>query len=156
MTEPAVACMDDATPWLDIARGERGVHEVRGGENPRILEYHATTTLRAQEDEVPWCSAFVNWCLKQVGIQGTDSARAASWIGWGYECRPWRPGAIVVVYHVGGPVGMTSSGNHVGFLLEEVSRKGWRILGGNQGDAVCERWFADDRWQLRAIRWPDP
>jgi hypothetical protein len=38
------------TPY-EIARREIGQKEVRGGENPRILEYHATTTLGAREDE---------------------------------------------------------------------------------------------------------
>lgn len=41
--------------WFDVAKKEIGVKEKRGGENPRIIEYHSTTTLSADEDEVSWC-----------------------------------------------------------------------------------------------------
>jgi hypothetical protein len=48
------------TPY-EIAKAELGTTEVPGTQNnPRILEYHATTTLKATTDEVPWCSSFVN------------------------------------------------------------------------------------------------
>ena len=52
--------------WLEIALKEVGVSEIKGGENKRILEYHASTTLKAKEDEIPWCSSFVNWCMVQA------------------------------------------------------------------------------------------
>ncbi|WP_224984859.1 TIGR02594 family protein [Geomonas agri] len=69
------------TPWMGIARKEIGQKEVAGHrDNPRILSYHATTTLKATDDETPWCSSFVNWCLKQAGVKGTDSAAATSWV----------------------------------------------------------------------------
>jgi len=63
--------------WLVIARGEIGQKEIKGGKhNPRILEYHATTTRKATTDEVSWCSSFVNWCMTQAGYEGTNSAWA--------------------------------------------------------------------------------
>lgn len=52
-----------------IARAEKGVHEIAGVKhNDRILDYHQATTLKAQADEVSWCSAFVNWCYIQAGL----------------------------------------------------------------------------------------
>jgi len=64
---------------LEIARAEIGTKEMQGKTaNPRILEYHQTTKLKALSDEVAWCSAFVNWVLKQAGIEGTDSSLARS------------------------------------------------------------------------------
>ena len=68
------------TPWIDIAKGEMHQAEIPGPmANPRIVEYHATTSLKATFDEVPWCSAFVNWVMEQAGIKGTGSAKARSW-----------------------------------------------------------------------------
>ncbi|MBU5614452.1 peptidoglycan-binding protein [Geomonas sp. Red51] len=55
--------------WLKIAAAEVGQREFPGSPaNPRIIMYHGATSLRATSDEVAWCSAFVNWCLKQAGI----------------------------------------------------------------------------------------
>ena len=52
--------------------------------NKRVIEYHSTTG-KAPNDETAWCSSFVNWSLKQVGIKGTNSAQAISWqiMHWG-------------------------------------------------------------------------
>eukprot|EP01156_Anaeramoeba_ignava_P011257 Anaeramoba_ignava/a482504_22.p5 GENE.a482504_22~~a482504_22.p5 ORF type:complete len:143 (+),score=5.17 a482504_22:255-683(+) len=73
-------------PWFKIALEEMwaGVTEIRGRKhNPRIIEYHKSTTLRASNDETAWCSSFVNWCIEQAGLKGTDSAAARSWLKWG-------------------------------------------------------------------------
>src|SRR4051812_41527914 len=61
-------------PWMPIARGELGVHE--GVNSTRIEEYFTATELGPQPDSVPWCSAFVNFCVQKSGQQGTRSARA--------------------------------------------------------------------------------
>ena len=60
------------------------VREIAGSQhNPRILAYHLATALKATTDEVPWCAAFVNWCLREAGIEGTFSAEARSFLRWG-------------------------------------------------------------------------
>jgi uncharacterized protein (TIGR02594 family) len=86
----------DAT-WMAVARGEIGQVERRGGENPRIVAYHATTALAAREDEVPWCSSFVNWVMERAGYRGTGSAAASSWLRWGVELEAPRPGCVTVL-----------------------------------------------------------
>jgi peptidoglycan hydrolase-like protein with peptidoglycan-binding domain len=98
MRSPAAADSIPATfpnaPWMAVAMQEMGQREIRGAvHNPRIVEYHETTTLRAQTDETAWCASFVNWCLLQVGIDGTNSAAAASWLNWGQASSATR-GAI--------------------------------------------------------------
>lgn len=132
--------------WMEIAKAELGVKEKRGGENPRIIEYHSTTTLKAKEDEIPWCSAFVNWVMKQAGYKGTNSAAAKSWLNWGVEVTedediPY--GAIAVFTRQGG--------GHVGFITD-ANDDSIKILGGNQSDMVCEKWFGYDN--LLSIRMP--
>ncbi|BBA34876.1 uncharacterized protein sS8_2932 [Methylocaldum marinum] len=143
-------------PWMAVAGKEIGQKAVAGrAYNPRILDYHATTTLRAQSDETAWCSAFVNWCLRQAGITGTNSAGAASWLTWkgGQPVGP-RPGAITVIHN---PrmvnTRLSRSGNHVGFLLQDTGSH-YKLLGGNQKAMVKTSSFPKSSWHLKGYRWP--
>jgi uncharacterized protein (TIGR02594 family) len=135
-----------AAPWMVVAIGETGVAEIAGAEhNPRIVEYHATTTLRATTDEVPWCSSFANWCMAQVGVPGTRSAAARSWLAWGRRLEEPTPGCVAVFRR-----GPRPTSGHVAFF---VRREGARILvlGGNQSNRVRESWYpAADLLDYRA------
>lgn len=129
-------------PWLKIAIKEKGIEEVPGpGDNPRIVEYLKSTSLGAPDnrnDETPWCSAFVNWCVEQAGLKGTNSAWARSWLEWGREQDigdSW-VGCICVLSR--------GDGGHVGFLVAYNDDQ-VKLLGGNQGNAVSEAWFSMDR-----------
>ncbi|HEX6239948.1 MAG TPA: TIGR02594 family protein [Polyangiales bacterium] len=117
---------------LLIAVGELGIKEIPGSaHHPRILEYHATTRLHATTDEVPWCAAFVNWCLAQAKVAGTGSAAAASFRTWGVRSEP-RIGCVVVF----GKADRDAAGTgHVGFLVGMDAVHVF-VLGGNQGNAV--------------------
>jgi len=118
-------------PWMPIAIKELGVSEVKGNlHNPKILEYHKTTTLAAKQDEVSWCSSFVNWVMKQAGIKGTGLANAQSWLKWGVGIDVPIYGSIVVLKR-----GKEPWMGHVGFLVYD-SKERMMILGGNQGDKV--------------------
>src|ERR687890_436177 len=92
----------DVAPWYEIALRElaASVAEQGSGDHPRILEYLATCSDleegEAERDSTPWCSAFVNWCLAQAGIKGTDSGWARSWAQWGRAIDEPRLGAIAV------------------------------------------------------------
>lgn len=135
-------------PWMDVAEAELGVKEVPGsGDNPRIVEYLQTTTIGSpsdENDETPWCSAFVNWCMLQAGFEGTNSAAAASWRNWGEELEYGQYGCVVVMSRQGG--------NHVCFYVEEDETRGVKCLGGNQGDAVSVKWFPWER--ITNFKWP--
>lgn len=158
-TPPVTVAPPDASgaPWYGIAQAEIGVREnaLPGQHNQRILEYHATTTLRATTDETPWCSAFVNWALVQAGLSGTNSAAAKSWMDWGRELTSARVGAIVVIKKKNATrdagTGSTS-GFHVGFHVSE-SPTSLRILGGNQSDQVKYSNFLLETWDVRGYYW---
>ncbi len=50
-----------------IARIFEGVHEESGSkQNQTIIDFHRATTLHASQDEVPWCSSFMNFCQLQA------------------------------------------------------------------------------------------
>lgn len=145
---------DEGPPWMKIAKGELGQHEIKGkGANSRILEYHASTTLKAKSDETAWCSSFTNWSMEQSGVKGTDSAAAASWKNWG-EPTDARYGAVTVLHNSkAAGSSLTTSGNHVGFLVEETPTH-YGLLGGNQSDSVKVTYFPKSKWKLEGYRWP--
>ena len=124
---------------FDIAVHELGTAEIYGdNHNDRIIEYHQTTSLKATSDEVPWCASFVNWCLKKAGYQGTNSARARSFLAWGQEIslEEARRGDIVVLSrgsHRNG--GVNPAFGHVGFFAGR-EQESVLLLGGNQSNKV--------------------
>lgn len=142
--------------WLEIAEKEIGTLEKRGGENPRIIEYHSTTTLKAREDEIAWCSSFVNWCMTKAGIKGTNSAAAISWTTWGLPLEQPKEGCVVVIRQkkkgADKATGSTS-GNHVAFF-KKIEGGRIYLLGGNQSDQVKVSSFGLGSYEVVAYRWP--
>ena len=115
--------------WLKIAYAEVGVKEYAGlADNPRVVQYHKATSLHATDDEVPWCSSFVNWCMLKSGYPRTNSARARSWEKYGVRIATPIRGCIVVFTRTGG--------GHVAFFDTLVDEHTVRHFGGNQADAV--------------------
>ena len=128
-------------PWFAVAKRELGVAEdLTSDDNPRVVEYLNSTDLdsaSAHNDETPWCSAFVNWCVETTGNEGTNSAWARSWLNWGKPTTKPVPGCIVV-FNRG------ASSGHVAFFIRENS-DAIRVLGGNQSDKVCEANYPKSR-----------
>jgi uncharacterized protein (TIGR02594 family) len=165
--------MSDAPPWYEIALRElaASVAEQGSGEHPRILEYLATCNDleegEAERDSTPWCSAFVNWCLEQCGIEGTDSGWARSWAEWGEAIDRPRLGAVVV-WARGRMAAEEPVTGHVAFVVEDLGDS-LLVLGGNQSDCVCVKAYpkhgyltdtADsaapvrELYELIGYRWP--
>src|SRR5258708_4202373 len=69
-------------PWMEYALHEYGVHRIRGQRrNYHIDSYFQAVGLH-DDGETPWCSAFVNWCLKQAGLPITHKPNARSWLNY--------------------------------------------------------------------------
>lgn len=120
--------------WMAVAleQAHRGIDEIPGAEhNPQIVRYFTATTLRATEDEVPWCAAFACWCLDQGGWLSTRSARARSFLEWGTPISMPVFGAVVVFSR-----GQSPTQGHVGFVYGQVRQDELLVLGGNQGNQV--------------------
>ena len=141
--------------WVAVAKREMdtGIDEIPGAaDNPRIVEYNRTTSLPAAmavEDETPWCSSFVNWCMAQAGLRGTGNALARSWLDWGTVVadRPKR-GTVTVFRRDGGP-----TRGHVGFYWQSSGDR-ILVLGGNQSDQVSIKGYP--KADLLGFRWPRP
>ena len=130
--------------FLDIALKEIGVKEIPGkGHNSKIVEYHSHTKLKATEDEVPWCSSFVNYCIDKAGYRGTGSAMARSWLNWGHPSA-FRRGAIVIFERGNPPNG------HVALCLRDLGNE-IEVVGGNQSDSVCIARYPKSR--VLGYRW---
>ena len=122
--------------WLAIARKEMGTKEYPGNaDNPDVVKYLKsvdTLSVNAQQnDETSWCSAFINWCMEEAGLKGTENAVARSWLNWGRELAVPEKGCVAVLWR-GSPAGWKG---HVGFFVKETSYYVY-LLGGNQSDQV--------------------
>lgn len=108
----------------------KDIKEIPGPEsNPRIVWYASFTTLRATDDETPWCSAFMCAMAFLASQPSTKSAAAISWMNYGID-GDGSVGDIAILKRVGG--------HHVAFVNKPYA-KGDRLinlLGGNQGSAV--------------------
>lgn len=166
--------MSDLPPWYETALRElaASVAEHGGAANPRILEYLATCNDleegEAELDSTPWCSAFVNWCLRQAGMAGTDSGWARSWAEWGEPIDPPRPGSVTVWARGRTAPDEPVVTGHVAFFVEDLGDS-LLVLGGNQSDSVSlkaypKRGYLTDTvqsgapvrelYELLGYRWP--
>jgi uncharacterized protein (TIGR02594 family) len=135
-TPPGLAAAGVRRP-IDVARDEMklDVQEIPGSQNnPRIVMYHATTAGGAAPDEVAWCSSFVNYCVEQTGLRGTDSKVARSWHDqhWGRDVTANPVEGDIVVFSRHSP---TQDGGHVAFFLDQ-DETDIRVLGGNQNNRI--------------------
>jgi uncharacterized protein (TIGR02594 family) len=133
---------------MSVAAAEVGVHTFEPGKsNPRVTEYHAHTNIRGYDDKASWCSSFVNWSLAQVGVAGTQSALARSWLDWGTPLETPAFGCIVVLSRDD----PASWKGHVGFFLQTDAQH-IHLLGGNQLEQVREHFYP--LGAVLGYRWP--
>lgn len=142
--------------WLEHALKDNGIHEIRGGENPRIIEMGSYTTLKPKEDEIPWCSDAVCAWMEESGITSTKSAAARSWLNWGIELAEPREGCVCVIQQrTAGQDAATgsTSGFHVGLWLGQDAERVY-LFGGNQSDSVKKSGFGLKSYRVCGYRWP--
>lgn len=128
------------TSPYEWAKSEMGQTEAPGQKNnPRILWYHSFTTLKATEDEVPWCSSFMCAAAESCGYPSTKSASASSWLKYG-EPGSGEVGDIVVFKREGG--------HHVAFVHEtpHINDNVIVCLGGNQDNKVGVKMYLKENF----------
>lgn len=136
-----------AAPWLDLAHEHIGVKEWAelGSNNPQVIEYYREAGVPQQNDEVPWCAAFVGAILRRAGYEGTRSLMARSYLKWGRTLKQPVRGCVVVLTRGAAPSG------HVAFV-DTWTPTVLRCIGGNQGNAVSIANYP--RSQVLGFRWP--
>jgi len=138
--------------WYKVAFYEWFHHktkELKGKQNnnPRIIQMLGTCKLSHNlTDEIPWCSAFINWCLSRCNIKGTDNALAYSWTNWGMKLTSdkWKRGAVVIFE-------FTKLKFHVAFL-DSFTKDTVTVIGGNQKNKVCFETYS--RKNVLDVRYP--
>ena len=123
-----------------LAQRFGGTVEVAGQmANPQILAFLRADAEWPEDDAVPWCSGFVNYVCKLLGVPRSGSLRARSWLEVGIPITldEARVGWDVVIFNRGGSPDPTiiNEPGHVGFYAGE-DEHGIIILGGNQSDTV--------------------
>lgn len=125
---------------LKIAASRLGTREQAGlKDNPWIVALLAAVGLRNEHDETAWCSAFMNWVMRQAGLQGTGSAAARSWLAWGVPLAVPVVGCVVVFKRDPNP-----AQGHVALFLADLGDT-LLVLGGNQGNAVSVAEYPKER-----------
>lgn len=122
------------TSALEVAQRYIGTREAQGIiDNPTIMAMLTLDAEWPEHDEVPWCSAFVNWVAWNLGLCRSGSLAARSWLNVGkhVERVDAEPGLDVVV--LSRPPNPKSG--HVGFFYD-FRGGNVGLVGGNQGDAV--------------------
>jgi len=130
------------TSAFRVAKTFIGIREIKGSvDNPQILAMLKLDTDWPSNDEIPWCSAFVNYIAKLLDLERSKSLRARSWleIGMSIPIESAIIGEDVVIIKRGkgqqpGPENMTAIG-HVGFYAGQDEHLIY-LLGGNQSDSV--------------------
>jgi len=129
-----------------------GVQEIPGREdNPQVLAMLKLDADWPENDEVAWCSAFVNYVAWLLRLPRSKSLRARTWLQVGtpvIKITDARVGFDVVVLKRGGgnqpgPEVINATG-HVGFFAGLDGGK-VLLLGGNQQNAVGVGEYDTDR-----------
>jgi len=137
----------DVPLWLIYALSKIGTKELDPGSNPEIEEFLETVGYASPNDDIPWCSALVDWSFLKCGIRGTHSPEARSWNSWGVKLYKPRLGCVTVYWRER-PL---SWKGHVGFYLYEIGNDIY-TLGGNQLNMVNVTPYP--KKQLLNYRWP--
>ena len=128
-----------------------GIQEIPGKEdNPQILAMLKRDMAWPDDDEVPWCSAFVNYVCWLLRLPRSKDLRARSWLGVGeaITLEEARPGFDILIIKRGageqpGPEVLDAPG-HVGWYAGHTVE--WlQMLGGNQHNTVGVNAYGRER-----------
>lgn len=133
---------------LNFAASRYGLTEIAGdSSNSQVLQFFSETGHpEILDDETSWCSAYLNWCAKNVNLIGCDSASglaAKSWLSVGEEVlgEP-KTGDIVVFWREN----KNSWQGHVSiFINEDPQSHKVFCLGGNQDDKVTVKAYPSEQ-----------
>ncbi len=133
---------------LNFAASKYGLSDIAGdSSNSEVLQFFRETGHpEIIDDETSWCSAYLNWCAKNVNLMGCDFSTgllAKSWLSVGEEVvgEP-KTGDIVVFWREK----KNSWQGHVSIFINE-DPLGHQVfcLGGNQNDKVTLKAYPSEQ-----------
>ena len=109
-----------------------GLQEIKGEENnPIIMQmFKDIGHSWVKDDEMSWCSTFINWIAFQVGCEMSGALDARSWLGVGKITYNPKHGDVVVFWRES----IDSWKGHVGLFAGYDKFKNILVLGGNQNN----------------------
>ena len=128
-----------------LAQRFLGIKEINGAiDNPQIMSMLRLDNSWPDHDEVPWCSAFVNYIAWLLRLPRSKSLAARSWLNVGtpMSLSPFLTNngydVIIIKRKVSDPgPEVTEFQGHVGFFNSYNKEEGKvYILGGNQNNTV--------------------
>jgi len=123
---------------FELGMGFIGIDEVKNDKQVRV--FHNYTNAKGSGGRVAWCSSFINYLIYLLGLSGTGSALARSWLKWGRKIESPIKGCIVVFWR-------DSISSHLGHvaLFSHMDAKYVYVLGGNQANKVSITAYPSDR-----------
>ena len=133
--------MTVTTDLFSLAMKFMGLKEVGGAtHNPHVLAMLQLDSKWVENDETPWCSAFVNYVCWLVSVKRSRSLAARSWllVGTSIPLSDAERGDIVVLKRGKEPqpgANVIKANGHVAFYAGQDDST-VQLLGGNQGNTV--------------------
>lgn len=121
-----------------------GEKELKGASanNNIILSFFDGLGFQSDNDEVPWCSAFMNYTHIATGYDYTGSVSARSWHKYGDETTTPTAGDIAVFWRES----ISSWKGHVAYFIRYNNTKSKvLVFGGNQNNEASLKWYPSDR-----------
>ncbi len=135
---------------VDLASGLLGLNENTNGSQINSFLKQGGVDINAAR--TAWCAGFVNSALKQVGVDGSGSQVANSFLNWGSAVDPSQVLKGDVLVQSRG-LGADATGGHVGFATGASRMFGGQqqlqMLSGNSADSVTNSWINASELQIR-------
>ncbi|WFU05067.1 CHAP domain-containing protein (plasmid) [Rhizobium sp. CB3171] len=101
--------------------------------NPLIAEFLAVTARHPLNDPVPWCAAFINFCIRRNGGVGSSSAWSQSFLPPAFDAvESPQEGDLAVFTCVSSFTGKDIGLGHVAFFRRFEDEQHLVVVGGNQ------------------------
>lgn len=112
-----------------------------GKSNPVVIGFFQKAGhYEIKDDDIPWCSAFMNTIAQQAGAPSSGSLMARSWLEIGKKVDSPKFGDVVIFWR-DKPDGVLA---HVGLVVAAIGEKLW-VLGGNQNNEVRVSMYTKER-----------
>ena len=115
--------------------------------NPLVVGFFSATRSPANNDLVPWCAAFVNWCLERAGRTNSRDPASQSFLGKAFkQTKEPKIGDLVVFTCYDQATNKSVGLGHVTFVRELPTKDSVKVVGGNQSrdghaSIICESEF---------------